>query len=241
MWIKATDLVLDTTSLHLVCKDLCPVLLGLGLVDVLHEDTLVLEDVTLGFLVERVVAEIDTISTKSLQNTAIYAQVLVDLAGLSVLPQQPSENPLATHPLNLAGHTSLSSTLSFTGAGVTTLALRREEIASAGARVDGGGLDDDTAVLNELLDMSAGVGVADFRLFIGVKPDFSLANALDGCGEPLLRAKVDHRCLSPPVVLIRWFLGAFWTMLKATLTLSLEDVGEGDWQRTVGSCEDVLT
>lgn len=50
-------LVLDTASLHLVGEDLCPALLGLGLVNVLHENTLVLEDVTLGLLVERVVAD----------------------------------------------------------------------------------------------------------------------------------------------------------------------------------------
>ncbi len=52
---KETYLVLDTAGLHLVGKDLGTGLLGLGLVDVLHEDTLVLEDITLGFLVKRVV------------------------------------------------------------------------------------------------------------------------------------------------------------------------------------------
>ena len=50
-----TNLVLDTASLHLVREDLGAGLLGLSLVDVLHEDTLVLEDVTLRLLVERVV------------------------------------------------------------------------------------------------------------------------------------------------------------------------------------------
>ena len=39
----------------MVGEDLGTGLLGLGLVDVLHEDTLVLEDVTLRLLVERVV------------------------------------------------------------------------------------------------------------------------------------------------------------------------------------------
>jgi hypothetical protein len=42
-----SSLVLDTTGLHLVCEDFGAVLLGLGLVDVLHEYTLVLENVTL--------------------------------------------------------------------------------------------------------------------------------------------------------------------------------------------------
>jgi len=44
---RITDLVSDTTCLHLVGKDFCAVLLRLGLVDVLHEYTLVLENVTL--------------------------------------------------------------------------------------------------------------------------------------------------------------------------------------------------
>lgn len=56
MKVKWTDLVLDTASLHLVGEDLGTGLLGLGLVNVLHEHTLVLEDVTLRLLVERVVA-----------------------------------------------------------------------------------------------------------------------------------------------------------------------------------------
>ena len=50
-----TDLVLGAARLHLVSEDLGTSLLSLGLVDVLHEDTLVLEDVTLRLLVERVV------------------------------------------------------------------------------------------------------------------------------------------------------------------------------------------
>jgi hypothetical protein len=42
-----TNLVLGATSLHLVAEDLGAVLLCLGLVDVFHENTLVLEDITL--------------------------------------------------------------------------------------------------------------------------------------------------------------------------------------------------
>jgi len=51
-----TYLVLDTTSLHLVWEHLRAWFLSLGFVDVLHQYTLVLEDITLGFLVEDVVA-----------------------------------------------------------------------------------------------------------------------------------------------------------------------------------------
>jgi hypothetical protein len=76
---------------------------------------------------------------------------------------------------------------------VTTLSFGGEEIACAGARVDGGGLDDDTAILNEFLDVGAGVGVADFSLFSGVEPNFSFADACDAGGKALLRPEIDCR------------------------------------------------
>jgi hypothetical protein len=50
------SLVLDTPGLHLLSEVLGSGLLGLGLVDVLHENSLVLEGVTLGLEVEGVVA-----------------------------------------------------------------------------------------------------------------------------------------------------------------------------------------
>jgi hypothetical protein len=120
------------------------------------------------------------------------SQVLIDLACFPVLPQQPAKNPLPSHPEDLGGHTSLGSTLSLTGTSVTTLALRRKELLCTSPRVDSGGLNDNTTILDELLDVSAGVGVPDLSLFGGVKPNFALADAGDGCGEPLLRTKVDH-------------------------------------------------
>lgn len=50
-----THPVFNTASLHLVGEDLGAALLGFGLVDVLHQDALVLEDVTLRLLVEDMV------------------------------------------------------------------------------------------------------------------------------------------------------------------------------------------
>ena len=173
-----SGLVLGTTSLHLVAEEFRAVLLGLGLVDVLHENALVLEDITLRFLVQRVV------------------QMLVNLASLSVLPQKSPQNTLATHPLHLRGHTSLRGTLPFTRTSVPTLPLGGKKLPRAGTGMHGGGLDNNPAVLDEFLNMRTGVGVADLRLFSGVEPDFALANAGDGRGEPLLRAQVDHALMS---------------------------------------------
>lgn len=123
------------------------------------------------------------------------AQMLVDFASFSVLPQKTSENPLSSHPLDFGGHASLRSTLSFTGASVTTLSLCGEEIASASTRVDDGGFDDDTTVFDQFLDVGAGVGIANFRLLSGIEPDFALADASDGGCESLLGAQVDHGCV----------------------------------------------
>lgn len=114
--------------------------------------------------------------------------MLVDLACISVLPQQPSQNPLSPHPLHFAGQTGLSSTLSFTGASVTALAFGSEEVARACTRVDDGGLYDDTALFYEFLDVRARVGVGDLCLLGRIEPDFALANTSDGCGKPLLGA-----------------------------------------------------
>lgn len=54
--IVKTNLVLPTASLHLVAEDLGTVLLSFSFVNVLHENALVLEDVTLRFLVQGVIS-----------------------------------------------------------------------------------------------------------------------------------------------------------------------------------------
>ena len=114
------------------------------------------------------------------------SQVLVDLSSLPVFPEQPPQHPLSPHPQNLGGHTGLSSTLSLTRASVATLSLGSEELACASAGVDGGGFDDDTAILDELLDVRTGVGVSNLGLLSGVEPDFAFAYAGDAGGEALL-------------------------------------------------------
>ena len=52
--------------------------------------------------------------------------------------------------------------------------------------MNSGGFDDNAAILNQLLDVGAGVGVADFSLLGGVEPDFAFADACDARGEALL-------------------------------------------------------
>lgn len=69
---------------------------------------------------------------------------------------------------------------------MTTLSLGGKEIACAGTGVDGGRFDNDTSILDELLDVDTRVGVADLSLLSGVEPNFSFADACNASGEALL-------------------------------------------------------
>ena len=53
---RKAHLILDAAGLHLVGQDLCAGLLRLCLMNILHQYTLVLENITLGLLVEGVIA-----------------------------------------------------------------------------------------------------------------------------------------------------------------------------------------
>ncbi len=117
--------------------------------------------------------------------------MLINLARLSVLPQQPPEHPLPPHPQHLCRHPRLRSTLPLTGTRMPALSLRSKELPGPCTRVHSGRLDDNLAFLDELFNVRARVGVADFALLGGVEPDFAFADACDGGGEPFLGAKVD--------------------------------------------------
>ena len=124
--------------------------------------------------------------------TIHHSQVLVNLSSLTVLPQQPPKHALPPHPLHLRRHTSLGGTLPLSVSSVTALALRSMEITGSCTRVDSGGLNDNTAILDELFDVGTGVGVANLSLLGGVEPDLPFPDASDGGREPLLRPKINH-------------------------------------------------
>ena len=69
---------------------------------------------------------------------------------------------------------------------MSALTLGGMELARAGARVDSGGFDDDTTVLDESLDVSTRVGVSNFCLLGRIKPNFALSDACDARGEAFL-------------------------------------------------------
>lgn len=135
--------------------------LGLGLVDVLHKHTLVLENVTLRLEVKLVV------------------QVLVDLARLAVLAQQTAQDTLASHPHHLGGHTRLRGTLAVTLAGTTAGTLGGSGGTRTRSRATDDGLADDLTVTDELADVGTRVGVANVVLLGRVEPDLALTASED--------------------------------------------------------------
>lgn len=63
--------------------------------------------------------------------------------------------------------------------------------SGASTRVHGDGLADDEAILDELADGLAGVGVGNLADLVGVKPNLALAAADNGGREALLSAEID--------------------------------------------------
>ena len=124
-----------TPGLGLVVQLLRASLLSLLLVDVLHQDALVLEHVTLGLHVQLVV------------------QVTVDLLRVTVLLQQTTQHSHALHPQELDRHTGIGRTLALAETTVTSLAARLSVLAHTVAGVHHDGLLDDQTILDQLADV----------------------------------------------------------------------------------------
>lgn len=172
----SSSLVSRSSSLGLLLQGLLTGSLSLGLDDVLDQRSLVLEGVTLGSQVQRVV------------------QVLVDLAGVSVLGQQSSQHSQSSHPQNLGRHTGVLGTLSLTVAHVSTVSLGLGQRSGSGSRVDGHRLLHNGTVSVQLSDGLTGVGAGQLGGLVRVQPDLSLTNTDDGCGESLLSSEVSPGC-----------------------------------------------
>ena len=170
----AGSLGLQALGVHLLLGVPHACLLGLGLVDMLDESTLVLEGVTLAEMIELVV------------------QVLVDLAGGTVLDEETAEDTETTHPQDLAGHTSILGTLPLTKSTVATNPSGGSQGTSTGTRVHCDGFADDETIGHEFADGLAGVGVGNFIDFVGIQPDLALSASNNGRRKALLRAEIDH-------------------------------------------------
>jgi len=103
--------------------------LRLHFVDVFHQQTLVLEHVTLALHVQFVV------------------QVFVDLLRTAVLSEHASEDTHSAHPQHLRWHTCFTGTVAFTRSRVSALEFCGMELAYAGTRVYSNRLAEDETVL----------------------------------------------------------------------------------------------
>merc|ERR1712097_189703 len=160
--------------------DLLHDLLGLLLVDVLDQDTLILEHITLALHVKDVV------------------QVLVDLLRVAVLLQQATEHTQAAHPDDTLGHPGVLVTLTLPKATVAPLTLSGQLLADTVARVDLGWLLDHKAILSELANIETGVRHGDLVDLIWVQPNLPLTTLEHGRGEPLLELEGHHCFATPP-------------------------------------------
>jgi len=73
---------------------------------------------------------------------------------------------------------------------VATLSLGGKEVARASSRVNGGRFDNNATILDEFLDVSTRIGIANFSLFGRIEPDFAFANTSNAGGKSLLRPEI---------------------------------------------------
>ena len=108
-------------------------------------------------------------------------QSSINLFGLSVLLEQPSQNPLPSDPQKFSGHTCLSGTSSLSGTSMSSKPFGFEMFSGSSPGVDDLLSLHDQTVLDELFNEYSGVGLADLLYFVGIHPD-SLPAALQHFG-----------------------------------------------------------
>lgn len=170
-------------------------LLGLELVDSLHQDTLGSVAVTLNLEVELVV------------------NVLVNLLVGAIFLQHTTENAETTHPDNLEGETSIGSTLALTVTGVTTLLDGGIATVLAGARVDSIRLLHDETILVELADTLTAVGQRDLRDLSGVQPEGKRRNV----SASVHSKTTNNKLILPNLALSALKHGSGQTLLKTQI------------------------
>merc|ERR1719427_682684 len=99
----------------------------------------------------------------------------INLLGLPVSLQEPSEDPHPGNPHTLLAGPGVLGTLPLTKATVTTLATGFIISTDTGPGVNSDRLLDDNTILDQLPDILPGVGVGNLVDLIGVKPDLVFA------------------------------------------------------------------
>ena len=159
-------------SFSLISESLGTGLLRLGHVDVLHQDTLVLEDVTFRLHVQ------------------IVVQVLIDLTGFTILAKQSPQDALTPHPEHGNGHTRVSGTTPFASTHMATLPLRFQHLPYATAAVHRRRLADNEAVFHQTAHGLARVRRRNVAGLVRVEPDLAFAALENGSSQTLLKTEV---------------------------------------------------
>jgi len=133
-----------------------------------HQDTFVLEHVTLGLQVQLVV------------------KMTVNLLGLTVTLEETPQNTHPFHPHFFLGHSGILGTFPLTVTGMTALATSFGVVTNTGPRMDSDRLLDHETILDKFADVLPGVGIGDLIDFIGIKPDLVLAAFHNRSGQALL-------------------------------------------------------
>jgi hypothetical protein len=173
---------------------------------VFDESTLVLEGVTLGEVIQLVVEVLVDLAGSAVLDeetaedteTAHPEDLAVDICISTLSLLVPSAFRGLGSPLRrripsgcVPGHTGVLGTLPLTETPVATDAAGSGQGSGAGARVHRDGLADDEAIVNQLADGLAGIGVGDLVDLVGVEPDLALSATDNGRRKALLRAEID--------------------------------------------------
>ena len=164
-----------TPSLDLLLEGALTFLFDLEGVDVLNQDTLVPEFVTLGLKVK------------------LAIEVLVDFLLLPEVNECAADDTDTTDPLPFVVEPCVLGTTALTETPVTTGALCKNPlpVAGLGVHADWAAIDD--AVADQLADLLAGVRHCDRGCFGFVHPDAAKATSENGRGKTLLQFQRRHR------------------------------------------------
>jgi hypothetical protein len=136
------------TNQRNLLKKFGSLLLSLPLVDVFHQDSLVLKHITLSFHVENMV------------------HVVIDLLCFSVLAKQSSQHSHTSDPDGLLGHTGVGSTFSLTMTTVSSLSSCFISNTYSGTTVNDLWLLDDETIFYEFANVLAYKNIQNNSIYL---------------------------------------------------------------------------
>ena len=123
----------------------------------------------------------------------MYLHIFGDFLGLTVLPEESSENTLSAHPEHLNWHSRILGTFSLSVTAVTSLSLGLVVFLASVARVHVYLAPHDKSILLEFPYILARVGQCDFTCLVRVNPHSLLSTLQHSSSQPLLESQECHR------------------------------------------------